>query len=93
MLCLGWLQLQGFNGRPVLYKSLGDCFVQMLRNEGPRSFYRGMLCSYLKVCLQPTCLCTWDLDTTCSGTGHLQWHAHAKCHGAVLVVDSHWAFI
>lgn len=43
------LQLQGFNGRPVLYKNVTDCFTQMLRTEGPRSFYRGMMCSYLKV--------------------------------------------
>ena len=47
---VGMLQLQGFMGRPVLYKGLPDCFIQMLRNEGPRSFYRGMVCSYLKVC-------------------------------------------
>ena len=46
---LGMVQLQGFQGRPVLYKGVRDCFTQMLKNEGPRSFYRGMLCSYLKV--------------------------------------------
>ena len=48
-LCGGIAQLQGFQGRPVLYKGPVDCFMQMLHHEGARAFYRGILCSYLKV--------------------------------------------
>lgn len=57
------MQLQGFNGRPVLYKNVTDCFTQMLRTEGPRSFYRGMMCSYLKV--RCACMHTYLLLVCC----------------------------
>ena len=41
--------MQGHPGKPVLYKNAVDCFQTMLQQEGFRSFYRGMLSSYMKV--------------------------------------------
>ena len=43
------LQVQGHPGKPVLYKNAVHCFRTMLQQEGFRSFYRGMLSSYMKV--------------------------------------------
>lgn len=54
-------------GRPVLYRGAVDCVQQILRAEGPRAFYRGMLCSYLKVCWLPSYWHIHSLFVACTG--------------------------
>ncbi|KAK9795508.1 hypothetical protein WJX73_001295 [Symbiochloris irregularis] len=71
------LQLQGFMGRPVRYKGMVDCFQQMLKHEGFRSFYAGMLCSYLKVA--PSIGATYGLYALFSqmwGMGGIRQYPH-----------------
>ena len=43
------LQLQGIGGRPVQYRSMMDAAVGIVRNEGPRSLYRGLHPTYMSV--------------------------------------------
>ena len=42
------MQVQGMSGRPILYKNMLDCFLTILRKEGSRGLYRGLLPNLLK---------------------------------------------
>eukprot|EP01117_Protostelium_nocturnum_P007020 TRINITY_DN2515_c0_g1_i1.p1 TRINITY_DN2515_c0_g1~~TRINITY_DN2515_c0_g1_i1.p1 ORF type:complete len:463 (-),score=143.75 TRINITY_DN2515_c0_g1_i1:67-1455(-) len=42
------LAIQGMPGREKLYNGTVDAFVKIYKNEGPRSFYRGMGVSFIK---------------------------------------------
>lgn len=37
------------NGKGLYYKNLGDCFVQILKKEGPWGFYKGWGPSFLRI--------------------------------------------
>ena len=47
----GWgrLQVQGREGFPVRYTSVADCAYRIVREEGVASFWRGSMCSFMKV--------------------------------------------
>lgn len=42
------MQVQGLPGKPVLYRNARHCFFTILRQEGVRAFYRGLLSSFMK---------------------------------------------
>eukprot|EP00906_Rhabdomonas_costata_P033413 RCo047099 len=42
------LQMQGVNGRPILYRGMLDCIRLTLRYEGARGLYRGLVPNYFK---------------------------------------------
>ncbi|KNH09778.1 RNA 3'-terminal phosphate cyclase [Perkinsela sp. CCAP 1560/4] len=42
------MQVQGMSGRPVLYKNMLHCFCSIIRKEGYRGLYRGLLPNLLK---------------------------------------------
>mmetsp|Transcript_16709 Transcript_16709/g.26001 ORF Transcript_16709/g.26001 Transcript_16709/m.26001 type:complete len:189 (+) Transcript_16709:1-567(+) len=42
------MQVQGMSGRPVLYKNMLHCFCSILRKEGYKGLYRGLLPNLLK---------------------------------------------
>lgn len=43
------LQLQGIGGRPIQYRSMMDATLGIVRNEGPRSLFRGLHPTYMSV--------------------------------------------
>jgi solute carrier family 25 phosphate transporter 23/24/25/41 len=43
------LQAQGMGGRPVVYRGMLDCFRQILRHEGVRGLYKGLLPDMAKI--------------------------------------------
>ena len=43
------LQAQGLAGAPVLYRGMLDCIAQIVRKEGPRALYSGLLPNYGKL--------------------------------------------
>lgn len=43
------LQAQGLAGAPVLYRGMLDCLAQIVRKEGPRALYSGLLPNYGKL--------------------------------------------
>ena len=47
--CCGGLQVQGREGFPVKYTSVADCACRIIREEGVASFWRGSMCSFMKV--------------------------------------------
>ena len=42
--------MQGREGFPVRYANVADCGLRIVREEGVASFWRGSLCSFMKVC-------------------------------------------
>ena len=52
-------QVQGAPGHVAQYKSAMHCLQCILKEEGPKAFYRGTLSSYLKVC--PSIAVTYGL--------------------------------
>jgi hypothetical protein len=47
------LQVQGREGFPVKYSSVFQCAYQVAKEEGIGSFWRGSMCSFMKVLLPP----------------------------------------
>jgi solute carrier family 25 phosphate transporter 23/24/25/41 len=43
------MQIQGAPGHPVKYNSMVDCVRVLMREEGPKAFYRGTVSSWMKV--------------------------------------------
>ena len=43
------VQVQGREGFPVKYMSVADCAYRIVREEGVASFWRGSMCSFMKV--------------------------------------------
>ncbi|KAK9838222.1 hypothetical protein WJX84_010632 [Apatococcus fuscideae] len=72
------LQVQGAPGHIAQYKSAMHCLQCILREEGPKAFYRGTLSSYLKVC--PSIAVTYGLYAFIIqlwGIGGLRQYPHA----------------
>lgn len=53
------MQVQGAPGHVAQYRSALHCLRCILKEEGPKAFYRGTLSSYLKVC--PSIAVTYGL--------------------------------
>ena len=55
------LQLQGFDPAVPEYKGIRDCATQILRREGLRGLYRGLLASYIKL-FPTTAIQFWTIE-------------------------------
>lgn len=55
------LQLQGFDTSVPSYKGILDCISKVIRNEGVKGLYRGLLATYIKL-FPTTAIQFWFLD-------------------------------